>query len=292
MASTFTDLLRLEKMVQGEQPNTWGDKTTDNLDKLEEAIAGRKGLAFASSDITLTTNNGGDGTSEQAAAMILSCTGVLSASVQIKAPNVSKLYIVKNGTTGAFTLSINTLTGTIPLEINQGETLLVWCDPTADAAKGAFSTISAISSGTIAQATNALQLGGVVAANYAQLALKNQWANPQIVTGNARTLTAGTYTPNADTDSTVYIAQAEVTVDVTIANPTGTPVIGQIMTFWIEQHGSTPRNLTWGSKFIFTDDVNVNLTQTLSKVDGFTAQYNSNLDRWMVAGVAQNFPRT
>ena len=109
--------------------------------------------------------------------------------------------------------------------------------------------------------------------------------------GKDRTLTTGTYTPDADTDSTVFIAQSEVTQAVTIANPTGTPVKGQIITFWIEQHGVTLRSLTWGTKFLFTNDVNIDLTQTLDAVDGFTAQYHANLDAWMVAGVAQNFPR-
>lgn len=285
MASTFTDLLRLERMTQGEQNNTWGDKTSDNLDKLEEAIAGRKAIALAAADVTLTTNNGGDGTSEQAAAMILDCSGVLSANVNIVAPNVSKMYIVKNGTTGAFTVGIKTTAGSA-LDVPQGETLVVWCDGT-----NVFSTINSLVSGTVALATNALQLGGVVAANYAQKAVKNIWTNPQIVQGNDRTLTANAYTPNVDTDTVIFIAQSEIVADFTIENPTGTPTKGQVLVFQLEQHDVTVRNLTWGNKYIFTDDVNVNITQTVDAVDTFTAQYNANLDRWVVAGVAQNFPR-
>jgi len=286
MASTFTDLLRLERMLQGEKNNTWGDITSDNLDKLEEAIAGRKPIALASSDVTLTTNNGGAGGSEQAAAMILDCSGVLTANVNVIAPNVSKVYIIKNGTSGAFTVGIKTAAGTA-LDIPQGETMLAWCDGT-----DVFATISAISSGTIAQATNALNLGGFAAALYARLAIKNTWTNPQIVEGTDVSLTAGAYTPNADTDTTLYIAQSEVDQNITINNPTGTPVKGQIMTIQIEQHDTVVRSITWGTKFIFTDDVNVDLTQTVDAVDVFTAQYNANLDRWVVAGVSQNFPRS
>jgi hypothetical protein len=287
MASTFSDLLQLETMVQGEQDNTWGDKTTDNLEKLEQAISGRIGIALAASDYTLTAVNGGDGSgSTNPANLILDCSGVLTANVNIIAPNVTGMYIVKNGTTGAFTVGIKTAAGSA-LEIAQGETLLVWCNGT-----DVFSTISAISTGTISLATNSLQLGGIVAAAYAQLAVKNSWTRPQTALGQDVTLTAGTYTPNADVDTNLFIAQAEVTQNVTIANPTGTPTKGQVITIQIEQHGSTVRSLTWGSKFIFTDDVNVNLTQTVNKVDVFTMQYNANLDRWLVAGVAQNFPRT
>jgi hypothetical protein len=272
-------------MTQGEKTNTWGDITSDNLDKIEESIAGRKPIALASADYTLTTNNGGAGSAEEAVAMFLDCTGILTANVNIIAPNTSKMYVVRNGTTGSFTVGIKTTSGTA-LEIPQGETYVVWCNGT-----NVFRTVNALISGAVAEATNALQLGGVVAASYAQLALKNSWLNPQVVTGNDITLTAGTYTPNADTDTTMFLAQSEVTEPVTIGNPTGTPVKGQIMTFQIEQHGSTVRSITWGSKFIFTDDVNLDLTQTINAVDIFTAQYNANLDRWAVAGAAQNLPR-
>jgi len=288
MASSYTDLLRLELMVQGEQNNTWGDITSDNLDKLEEAVAGLTALTMASSDITLTTNDGGDGTSEQAASAILDCAGPISANIDIIAPNLSKLYIINNGTTQtvAETVSIKTTAGSA-LEIPNGEAHLVWCD-----GDDGFFMISALPSGTIALATNALQLGGSVAALYALLAAKQSWTKPQTVLGQDITLTANAYTPNADTDSVMYLAQSEVTAAFTIENPTGTPVSGQIMVFHLEQHDTTPRSVTWGSEYIFTNDVNVDLTQTVDKVDTFTFQYNANLARWVAAGVAQNFPRS
>ena len=275
-------------MVQGEQANTWGDKTTDNLEKLEQAIAGRQSLTLAASDYTLTTENGGDGgASDEAGVMILDCTGTLTADIDIIAPNFSKLFIVNNACTqtAAETVSIKTTAGSA-LEIPNGEAYLVWCN-----GSNVFSTISAISSGTIATATNALQLGGIVAAGYGALAVKNSWTKPQTVLGAAITLTANAYTPDADTDCVMYLAQSEVTAAFAINNPTGTPVHGQVMIFTIEQHDTTPRSVTWGSNFIFTDDTNIDLTQTVDKIDVFTCQYNANISRWMVAGVAQNFPR-
>lgn len=287
MASTFSTLLTLEKLTQGEQDNTWGDKTTATLSKIEQAIAGRLGITLASSNYTLTAVNGGDGSgSTNPAPMILDLSGTLTANVNVIIPNVSKLYVVKNGTSGAYTAGVKTTSGSA-LSIPQGETYLVWCN-----GSNVVATISALASGTIALATNALQLGGVVAASYAQKAVKNTWTYPQVVEGDAITLTAGEWTPNADEHTTMYLAQAAADDDITIANPSGTPVHGQIMTFCLEQHASTLRSLTWGSKYIFTDDTNLNITQTLDAVDIFTAQYNSNLDRWLVAGVAQNFPRS
>ena len=288
MASTFSDLLFLERMVQGEQENTWGDITRDNHEKVEQAIAGRIGIALASSDYTLTSINGGSGSgSTNPANAILDCSGVISANIAIITPNLTKTYTIKNGTTGSFTVGIKTAAGSI-LDIPQGETMFVWCN-----GSDVWATISAISSGTIAQATNSLQLGGVVAANYAQLALKNSWTNPQIVVGNQRTLTADAYEADADTDGTIYIAQSEIGAgDITMSNPVGTPVEGQVLTYHIEQHGVTPVSVIWESDFIFTDDTQVDLTQSADVLDVFTAQYSTNLARWVVAGVALNFPRS
>lgn len=296
MASTFTDLLRLEQMATGEKNNTWGDITNDTLNKIEQAIASTVTLTFASADITLTTNAaGGDGLDDQAVSPILNCKGTLSANVNLIAPKQSKSYIVANNTTGSFTLKIKCplTTGGNELEIPQGDTLIVWCDPTADSANGQFYQINALVSGVVAQATNADQLGTVVAANYAQKAVKNVWTNPQIVQSNSRALTANAYQANVDTDGTIKIAQSEIGAsDITMSNPTGTPTDGQVLTYAIEQHGTTPVSVIWGTNFIFADDVNVDLTQTADAVDYFTFQYNSNLARWVAAGVALNFPRS
>jgi hypothetical protein len=40
MASAYSTDLKLELMVTGENAGTWGDKTNDNLNLIEQAIAG------------------------------------------------------------------------------------------------------------------------------------------------------------------------------------------------------------------------------------------------------------
>lgn len=288
MASTFSDLFRLELMATGENDNTWGDKSNDNIDKLEQAVGGRVALVAASSDITLTTANGGSGAGEQAVNMILDVTGTLTANVNIIAPNVSKLYLVRNATTQtvAETLSIKTSAGAA-LEIPNGESQLVFCDGANN-----FYTITAGVSGTVPLATNALQLGGVVAAEYARLAIKQSWTRPQRLTPVHASLTSNAYTPDANVDSHVIIDQSEIGAsNITINNPTGTPLDGQVLQVDVEQHGTTPVDIVWGSKFIFPDDSNIGLTQTANKVDTFAFQYSNNLDRWMAKGAALNFPR-
>lgn len=291
MVQTTENNLRLALPILGGDDNQWGAILNTAISEFELAVTGKLDVsALSSTDRTLGT---GGAPNEEARKLILNCTGILSANIDIIAPLEPKTYIVKNGTTGAFTLGIRTPTGTLPLDIPQGETLLVWCDPAADAGKGQFFSINAPVSGTVALATNSLQLGGIVAASYAQKAVKNTWTNPQIVQANQRTLTSNAYTPDVDTDSTIIIAQAQIGgASVTINNPTNTPIDGQILVVIIEQHATTPQSVVWGSEFIFPDDSNIDLTQTANKVDAFSFVYSLNLDRWLNFGSAQNLPRS
>lgn len=289
MASSYSNLLALEIMATGENENTWGDKTSDNLEKVEQKLSGRIGITLASSDYTLTTVNGGDGSGgTNPANMFLDCTGMLTANVNIIIPNVSGFYVVRNACTQtvAETVSVKTSGGSA-LEVPNGETYLVWCDGSDNCR-----TIEAQVSGTVSEATNALQLGGVVAASYAQLDVKQSWTKPQRATPIHASLTASAYTPNANTESHIVVDQSEVTANITINNPSGTPLDGQILIVDIEQHASSPKNVTWGSKYIFPDNSNLDLTQTGNKVDSFAFQYSNNLDRWMGKGNALNFPRS
>lgn len=285
MANTLDNNLRLELPDPGQDDNTWGDILNAMFTELERAITDVLALVVTGGTVALTTS-GGEG--EQARKAMISCTGTLTSNAEIQAPNEPKMYIIKNGTSGAFTLGIKTPSGAT-LDIPQGETHIVWNDPAAGGGNGAFSKINAEVSGTVSQATNALQLGGVVAANYAQLAVKQTWTAPQTLA--VREATGVTDTPDADTDSTVRFPQSVVTGNLTVNNPTGTPVDGQILVVEVEQHGTTVRSITWGTKFVFSGDVNLDLTQTVDRVDGFAFQYNANLDRWLNKGAVQDLPR-
>lgn len=288
MAATPDNNLRLDVPDVGADDNTWGTLLNALIGEFERALTDNVSLAFVSSDITLTATGAAG---EQARKMVLDCSGTLAGAVNIIAPNEPKVYIVKNGTTEAFALGIKTATGSA-LDIPQGETLLVWCD-----GANVFETINANVSGTPALATNALQLGGVVAANYAQNAAKNTWSKPQIVQATQATLVTGptpdTFAVDADLHTTVVVPQSEITVDdVEISNPINTPIDGQILIVVIEQHASTPVDVSWGTEFIFPDDTPIGLTQTANKVDAFSFMYMVNLDRWLNFGTALNLPRS
>ena len=290
MAATLDNNLRLELPDEGLDENTWGGILNAMVTEIERAITAIHSFSITGGTLDLVSTGVAD---EQARNAILKATGTLTANATVRVPNEPKIYIISNLTSGAFTLTLNTVVPGTGLEIAQGETKVVYIDPSLSGGNGGVVEMNALTSGTIALATNALQLGGVVAASYALLAAKQDWTFPQTLTPTNETLSGGAYTPNWDTDSHVRIQQASVTTAVTINNPTGTgsPSDGQILTVEIEQHDVTVRSVTWGSNYIFEDGTDLDLTQTVDRIDKFTFQYSSSVARWLLVGAIQNIPR-
>lgn len=108
MPSTFTPRLRLEDQANGENANTWGDKTDNNWAMIEQAVAGVRDIVVTG-NYTLTTLNA---STDDARSAVLIFRGALSAPASITVPNVEKTYIVVNDTTGGQNLVFTTGTGT------------------------------------------------------------------------------------------------------------------------------------------------------------------------------------
>ena len=122
MASTYSSLLRIELIANGEQSGTWGTTTNTNLGTLiEAAIAGTASVDVTSANVTLTAN---DGSSDQSRCMILNVTGTPGTSRNIVAPSSSKSYIVKNGSDGAVVVKGSATTG-VTIGVNQ-EAFVFW----------------------------------------------------------------------------------------------------------------------------------------------------------------------
>ncbi len=114
MASTYTTRLRLEKQGTGENANTWGDKTNDTFDLLDEAIYGYAAKSVAGgSNVTLSNSNA---TADESRQSVLEFTGTLTGNINVLLPTVESRYIVYNNTAGSYTLTVattgNTGTGT------------------------------------------------------------------------------------------------------------------------------------------------------------------------------------
>jgi hypothetical protein len=127
MPSTYSSRLRLELMATGENPGTWGTTTNTNLGTLlESSIAGRAAVSMTDADYTLTANNG---SADEARNMILNISGTLTATRNVICPTVSKLYFVRNATTGGQSIVIKTASGS-GITVPNGATAAVFCDGT------------------------------------------------------------------------------------------------------------------------------------------------------------------
>jgi len=109
MASSYSTDLKLELMVTGENPNTWGDKTNTNLNLVQQAIAGFESIALTSTNTTLAMT---DATISNARNAVLKFTGTLSANSTVYVQSgIEKTYVIDNATTGAYTLALNQVGG-------------------------------------------------------------------------------------------------------------------------------------------------------------------------------------
>lgn len=96
MPSTYSPLLQIELIANGEQSGFWGTTTNNNLGSLiEQAIAGTAIVDISAGDTTLTVYNG---SADQARCAAIDLIGTPSGTTQVYAPNKSKLYVVRNST--------------------------------------------------------------------------------------------------------------------------------------------------------------------------------------------------
>ena len=126
MPSTYSPNLRIELIASGEQANTWGITTNNNLGTLiEQSIAGLVQVDVTSSDVTLTALNG---VSDESRNMILDVVGSPGTPRKIYAPAVSKVYVVSNGSDDVLTVDV--VGGTAGYDIASGFTAFLYSDGT------------------------------------------------------------------------------------------------------------------------------------------------------------------
>ena len=123
--ATYTTRLRLEKQATGANSNTWGSRLNSNVFSLvDNAVAGYTTIALTDSTVTLSVS---DGSADQARSSMLELTGTLTSNVGVVIPSVSKQYLVRNATSGSFTVTIKANGGT-GRAVAQGTTGIVYCD--------------------------------------------------------------------------------------------------------------------------------------------------------------------
>lgn len=116
-------------MVTGENAGTWGDKTNDNLDLVQQAICGVDSVAITSTDVTLVMSN--SPTLSNARNAVLKLTGTLAANVAVIVPaGIEKTYLVQNDCVhSTFSLTFKTASGTGVI-LAQGNRYVLYTDGT------------------------------------------------------------------------------------------------------------------------------------------------------------------
>lgn len=102
-----TSKLNLDIPDIGADADTWGDILNADLEIIDKAVQYERlvKLVAGGSNVTLTA--------EEASYTVLRFTGVLLANISVSIPdNPERAYIVENATTGAFTLTFKTVSGT------------------------------------------------------------------------------------------------------------------------------------------------------------------------------------
>jgi hypothetical protein len=123
MASTYSTNLKIELIGTGEQAGTWGTTTNSNLGTaLEQAIVGKADVTMSgTTTLSLTNSNA----AQDARALYLNLSGTLSGAADLVVPALQKSYLVKNGTTGGFAVTIK-VTGQTGVSIPNGKTVWVY----------------------------------------------------------------------------------------------------------------------------------------------------------------------
>ena len=112
MASTYSSDLKLELMATGENSGTWGSKTNDNLNLIQQAIAGYEAIALSDGGtVTLAMTNA---TISNARNMVIKFTGTLTGASIVTIPDsIEKFYIFDcSAVVGPTNLTIKTASGT------------------------------------------------------------------------------------------------------------------------------------------------------------------------------------
>jgi len=110
MANSTSANLKLTVQATGENSGTWGQITNTNLLILEQAIGGYSAITVnATTGATLTFSNGALSNGKD---QVIKLTGTITGNIDVVIPDsVEKTYIIENATSGAFTVTVKTSSG-------------------------------------------------------------------------------------------------------------------------------------------------------------------------------------
>jgi hypothetical protein len=130
MASTYSQY-KIQLMGTGDESGNWGNITNNNFGSatpgtyrgFEQAIGGRADVTMSSTTITLSLTD--SNAAQDARALYLNLTGTPGGAADLVVPALQKSYLVKNGTTGGYAVTIK-VTGQTGVSIPNGKTVWVY----------------------------------------------------------------------------------------------------------------------------------------------------------------------
>ena len=239
--ATYTDRIRLEKQANGANSGSWGTVLNQNvIDLVDEAIAGYTIVSCSSAPITLSSNNGA---TDQARSAVLEFQGTLTSSVDITIPSVSKIYFVKNNTSGSHPITLKTAATTAKTTVTQGGTAPFICDAVnviagQDATGLGLGTAATLNFGTAD--ANLIPVSSADA-RYVPTATSSTITSNKVFSGTVITSGTATFTSVATFSAAISAASSA-----TFAGAVGTPIVS------LSAATSLALNLSTGNDFAVT----------------------------------------
>ena len=127
MASNYTGL-GVQLMTTGEKAGLWGGYTNTNWEIMEQIAGGYLSVAITSTPTTLAVADGTSGDTNQVAHRVIEFTGSIGEATIVTIPlDVQTFYIIKNSSSGAYTVQFKYVTGSgNSVAIANGDTVLVY----------------------------------------------------------------------------------------------------------------------------------------------------------------------
>ena len=239
--ATYTDRIRLEKQANGANSGSWGTVLNSNvIDLVDEAIAGYTIVSCSSAPITLSSNNG---STDQARSAVIEFQGTLTSSVDITIPSVSKIYFVKNNTSGSHPITLKTAATTAKTTVTQGGTAPFICDAVnviagQDATGLGLGTAATLNFGTAD--ANLIPVSSADA-RYVPTATSSTITSNKVFSGTVITSGTATFTSVATFNAAISAASSA-----TFAGAVGTPIVS------LSAATSLALNLSTGNDFAVT----------------------------------------
>lgn len=101
---------------------------------------------------------------------------------------------------------------------------------------------------------------------------------------------AATITPDAGSGTDQVVNVGTLTGNITINNPTGSPVDGQIIRFRLAQDATGGRTITWGAGYVFGTDVTTALIPTTASAKYVLLfSWDATTSKWRALSIVRGF---